>query len=181
MVFIRVRLFADGLSAQIQDAPNAFAGAAFHCYSGDVSEQDTFHNAEPSKEIYFTECTGSYGSDWWSDIKWYMDNLFIGATQHNAMAVLMYVRVFCGWIALRCISLVLFRWNLALDGNGQPETPGSNSCTNPPCRPIGECQTQLYPRFTDLGGATVTISGSNYSYNQECTSTNCFGRENRIC
>ena len=48
--------------------------------------------------------------------QWYMDNLFIGTTEHNSMSVLM--------------------WNLALDGNGQPETPGSNSC-NPPCRPIG--------------------------------------------
>ncbi|GJE98275.1 glycoside hydrolase family 30 protein [Phanerochaete sordida] len=121
---------AGGYPVQImQQAPNAFSGVAFHCYSGDVSEQDTFHNAFPSKEIYFTECTGTYGSDWWSDIKWYMDNLYVGSVEHNSMAVLM--------------------WNLALDGNGQPETPGSNSCANPPCRPV------------------VTISGSSYTVNQE--------------
>lgn len=80
---------------QMEQAPNAFAGVAFHCYSGDVEDQDTFHTAYPGKEIYFTECTGTYGSDWWSDIKvstlcffwlmecsrltqlrqWYMDNL----------------------------------------------------------------------------------------------------------
>ena len=53
----------------MQDAPNAFAGVSFHCYSGSVSQQDTFHSAYPTKEIYFTECSGTQGSDWWSDIK----------------------------------------------------------------------------------------------------------------
>ncbi|PSR70551.1 hypothetical protein PHLCEN_2v13590 [Hermanssonia centrifuga] len=121
---------AGGYPIQImQQAQDAFAGVAFHCYSGTVDQQNTFHNAYPNKEIYFTECTGEYGSDWWSDIKWYMDNLYIGAVTYNAQAVLM--------------------WNLALDGNGQPELPGSNSCGNPPCRPI------------------VTISGSSYTFNQE--------------
>jgi len=58
-----------------------------------------------------------------------MDNLYIGAIQHNARTAL--------------------EWNIALDGNGQPELPGSNSCSNPPCRGI------------------VTISGSSYTLNQE--------------
>ncbi|KLO13556.1 glycoside hydrolase [Schizopora paradoxa] len=100
---------AGGYPVQLmQQAENAFAGVSFHCYSGDYTEQATFHNQYPQKEIYFTECTGSLGSDWWSDIKWYMDNLFIGAITENAQAALM--------------------WNLALDGNGQPILPGSNSC-----------------------------------------------------
>lgn len=34
-----------------------------------MSQQDTFHTAYPQKEIYFTECSGTQGSDWWSDIK----------------------------------------------------------------------------------------------------------------
>ena len=34
-----------------------------------MSNQDTFYNAYPNKEIYFTECSGTMGSDWWSDIK----------------------------------------------------------------------------------------------------------------
>ena len=71
---------------QMTNAGNAFSGVAFHCYAGDVSQQDTFHNAFPNKvqwyfdvfnsysqvtpqEIYFTECSGTYGSDWWSDMK----------------------------------------------------------------------------------------------------------------
>ena len=53
----------------MEDAPNAFSGVAFHCYSGSVDEQDTFHTAYPQKEIYFTECSGTQGTDWWSDIK----------------------------------------------------------------------------------------------------------------
>ena len=53
----------------MEDASSAFAGVAFHCYSGSVDEQDTFHTAYPTKEIYFTECSGTQGSDWWSDIK----------------------------------------------------------------------------------------------------------------
>ncbi|GLB39557.1 putative glycosyl hydrolase 30 family protein [Lyophyllum shimeji] len=99
----------------MQDAPDAFAGAAFHCYAGRVSDQDAFHEAYPSKEIYFTECTGMIGSDWWTDIKWYMDNLWIGSVEHNAKAGLM--------------------WNLALDGSGNPRFPGTPSC-NSGCRPL---------------------------------------------
>ena len=61
----------------MQQAPNAFAGVAFHCYGGSVNDQDTFHNAYPNKEIYFTECTGSMGSDYWQDLKWYMDHMYV--------------------------------------------------------------------------------------------------------
>ncbi|KAF5370547.1 hypothetical protein D9757_010139 [Collybiopsis confluens] len=113
---------------QMQDASNAFAGVGFHCYEGQVTNQDAFHNAFPSKEIYFTECSGTLGSDWWSDIKWYIDNLWVGALEHNARSGLM--------------------WNIALDGNGNPGLPGSNSCGGG-CRGI------------------VTISGGSYSLNQE--------------
>lgn len=41
--------------------------------------------------------------------------------------------------------------NLALDGNGAPELPGSNSCNNPTCRGI----------------VTINSDGS-YALNQEC-------------
>ncbi|TBU27192.1 glycoside hydrolase [Dichomitus squalens] len=99
----------------MQDAPNAFAGVSFHCYSGSVDQQDTFHSAYPTKEIYFTECSGTQGTDWWSDIKWYMQNLFVGGITHNSHNGLM--------------------WNLALDGNGSPMLPGTNSCGTP-CRPV---------------------------------------------
>lgn len=50
-------------------AMDAFAGVAFHCYGGNVAQQDSFYSAFPTKELYFTECTGVPGSDWWSDIQ----------------------------------------------------------------------------------------------------------------
>ncbi|KAF8883226.1 glycoside hydrolase family 30 protein [Infundibulicybe gibba] len=114
----------------MQDAGNSFAGVAFHCYAGAVSNQDSFHNAFPSKEIYFTECASTIGSDWWGDIKWYMDNLWIGSLEHNSRSGLM--------------------WNIALDGNGNPKLPGTDSCGGPGCRPL----------------VTVNSDGS-YSFNQE--------------
>ncbi|KAF9485722.1 glycoside hydrolase [Pholiota conissans] len=95
---------------------SAFSGVAFHCYAGSVSNQDQFHNAFPSKGIYFTECAGTIGSDWWSDIKWYMDNLWIGSLEHNSQSGLM--------------------WNIAADGNGNPKLPGTNSCGGNGCRPL---------------------------------------------
>ena len=54
---------------QMNDDSNDFAGVAFHCYAGSVAQQDAFHAAYPKKDIFFTECSGTYGSDWWSDIK----------------------------------------------------------------------------------------------------------------
>ncbi|KAG6848093.1 hypothetical protein H0H93_003399 [Arthromyces matolae] len=99
----------------MQDANSAFAGVAFHCYVGNVSQQDIFHNAYPDKvtyhkatkklmfienlqEIYFTECMKTLQSQWWSDIKALM-------------------------------------WNIALDGSGKPMLPGTNSCGRG-CRPL---------------------------------------------
>ncbi|KAG8215401.1 glycoside hydrolase superfamily [Butyriboletus roseoflavus] len=92
----------------MQQAGSAFDGVSFHCYEGTVSDQAYFTSQYPSKEVFFTECTGTIGSDWWSDIKWYMDNLFIGSINYGSSTGLM--------------------WNLALDGTGGAELPGSNSC-----------------------------------------------------
>ncbi|KAF8174701.1 glucan endo-1,6-beta-glucosidase [Mycena galopus ATCC 62051] len=113
----------------MEAAPNAFDGVAFHCYAGDVSAQLTFQAAYPDKEIFFTECSGTLGSDWWSDIKWYMDNIFITGLTDGASTGLM--------------------WNIALDGNGDPGLPGSNSCG-------GGCR-----------GIVQINSDGTYSVNQE--------------
>ncbi|KIM59538.1 glycoside hydrolase family 30 protein [Scleroderma citrinum Foug A] len=99
----------------MQQAGSAFAGVSFHCYQGTVSQQAQFTSVYPTKEVYFTECSGTIGSDWWSDIKWYMSNLFIGSLSYGSSSGLM--------------------WNLALDGNGSPKLAGTNSCT-PPCRGV---------------------------------------------
>ncbi|TRM58245.1 glycoside hydrolase family 30 protein, partial [Schizophyllum amplum] len=102
----------------MNDAPNAFAGVAFHCYAGSVGQMDSFHSKYPNKEIYITECTGSIGADWWSDLKWYSENIFIGGVNHNAASALM--------------------WNLALDGVGRPLLPGTSSCGGSGCRAIAQ-------------------------------------------
>ncbi|ESK83394.1 glycoside hydrolase family 30 protein [Moniliophthora roreri MCA 2997] len=99
----------------MQSYGNAFDGVSFHCYEGSVANQDVFHQAFPSKSIYFTECAGTLGSDWWSDMKWYIDNLWIGSLEHNSKSGLM--------------------WNIALDGNGNPMLPGTSSC-HPGCRAL---------------------------------------------
>ena len=57
---------------------------------------------------------------------------FVGAAEHYASSGLM--------------------WTLALDGNGNPKLPGTDSCSTP-CRPV----------------VTINSDGS-YSYNQECES-----------
>ncbi|KIM41936.1 glycoside hydrolase family 30 protein [Hebeloma cylindrosporum] len=97
-------------------AGDAFDGVSFHCYAGSVSQQGDFSKLYPKKEIYFTECSGVRGTDWWNDIKWFMDNVFFGAIENNAKAALM--------------------WNLALDAKGEPKYPGTGSCAGPGCRGI---------------------------------------------
>ncbi|CCM04938.1 uncharacterized protein FIBRA_07135 [Fibroporia radiculosa] len=99
----------------MEDAASAFYGVSFHCYEGSVSDQETFYNAYPDKAIFFTECTGEIGSDWWSDIKWYMDNIFIGSPNYWGQSGAM--------------------WNLVLNGLGQPLLPGTDSCGTP-CRGV---------------------------------------------
>jgi len=99
----------------MNDDGGSYDGVAFHCYQGTYSQMASFHNAWPSKNIYFTECSGTYGSDWWSDIKWYMDNLWVGSMTNFAGVGLMY--------------------NLALDGSGNPILPGTTSCGGG-CRPL---------------------------------------------
>ncbi|OSX61841.1 glycoside hydrolase family 30 protein [Postia placenta MAD-698-R-SB12] len=101
----------------MEDAAAAFDGVSFHCYAGSVSDQETFYNAYPSKNIYFTECTGEFNSDWWSDIKWYLNNIFIGSVNYYSRNAAM--------------------WNLVLDGEGNPKTPGTTSCGgSDPCRGV---------------------------------------------
>lgn len=98
-------------SAILGDAAAAqyTAGVAWHCYAGDPSAQTTVHNAYPTKDTYFTECSGSQSSDpanTFSDsLDWQAENLIIGATRNWAKSVV--------------------TWNMALDPSGGP----SMNCT----------------------------------------------------
>ena len=89
-------------------ASNYLAGSAFHCYAGDVGAQSTVESAYPSKGIWFTECSGTVGSNFGGDLAWNTENLLIGATRNWA----------------RSVSL----WNLALDQNSGPQNGGCQKC-----------------------------------------------------
>jgi len=89
-------------------AANYVAGTAFHCYAGDVSAQSQVKTAYPSKDIWFTECSGTVGSNFAGDLVWNAENLLIGATRNWA----------------RGVSL----WNLALDQNSGPKNGGCQQC-----------------------------------------------------
>ncbi|KAJ7932776.1 glycoside hydrolase family 30 protein [Mycena leptocephala] len=70
--------------------PGIFDGVAFHCYGGSVDKQDQFVQAVPNKDVYFTECTGMDGSDWWDDIKYQTEHIFMGTIEHHAQTALMW-------------------------------------------------------------------------------------------
>ncbi|KAE9400866.1 glucan endo-1,6-beta-glucosidase [Gymnopus androsaceus JB14] len=113
----------------LQAAPNAFDGVSFHCYEGTVDEQLGFQTAFPDKE-----CTGTIGSDWWSDIKVFVFHLWLRALSYYSTTGLM--------------------WNLALDGSGDPLLPGSDSCSDG-CRGIVQVNSNgtwsaIIPK--DVGG-----------------------------
>ncbi|NKE63369.1 glucosylceramidase [Lentzea sp. PSKA42] len=86
-------------------------GSAWHCYGGNPSGQSVVHNAQPTKEIFFTECSGTSSGDdaatFRDTLRWQGINLAIGATRNWARSVAI--------------------WNLALDANHGPVI---GSCTN---------------------------------------------------
>ncbi|QKG52992.1 RICIN domain-containing protein [Hymenobacter sp. BRD67] len=86
------------------------AGSAWHGYSdpSGIANMTTVHNAYPSKDIWFTEITGSVGSSFAGDLKWHMSNIIIGNTRNWAKSAL--------------------EWNLALDQNSGPTNGGTNNC-----------------------------------------------------
>ena len=99
--------------------------------------------------VHFSECAGTIGSDWWSDIKWYADNIFIGAITHGASSGLM--------------------WNIAGNSVGGPKLPGTTSCGGSGCRPIvyiysggtyalnQECRFTSFLTFAILGAYFATV------------------------
>lgn len=128
---------ASGYATQLMKvAGGAFDGVAFHCAAGSVGQQDAFHAAFPEKEIYLTECSGTLGTDWWGDTKWYMDNIFIGSIEHNAQTAMM--------------------WNLVLDASGNPMLPGATGCGTNGCRGI----------VTINGNGTWSVNQEFYSMAQ---------------
>lgn len=84
-------------------------GTAFHCYSGDPSQQSQVKSAYPTKNVYSTECSGGqWSTDFGSNEWWDVHNLVIGVTRNWAKTVV--------------------KWNLALDQNGGPTNGGCGNC-----------------------------------------------------
>jgi len=83
-------------------------GSAFHLYAGDISVLSQVHDAYPSKNVYFTEQWMGGPSKFGPDMKWYMQNVIIGASRNWSKAVI--------------------EWNLASDPLYDPHTPGG--CTS---------------------------------------------------
>ena len=96
------------------------AGSSFHCYAGDPSAQSTVETAFPTKDIWFTECSGITSSTFAGDLVWNAEHLLIGATRNWA----------------RSISL----WNLALDQNSGPK---NGTCSN--CRGVATIDDSASP------------------------------------
>jgi glucosylceramidase len=85
------------------------SGVAWHCYAGDPSVQESVHAAHPTKDVYFTECSGgSWAPVFGDNLKWNVNTLIINSVR--------------GWA-----KGVAF-WNLALDENGGPHLGGCGNC-----------------------------------------------------
>ena len=91
------------------------AGTAYHCYAGDQKRMTALHRAFPTKEIWFTECSGSHGptdppAQVFSDtLRWHARNITLGTTRNWAQSVV--------------------TWNLALHPDGGPHNGGCDTCT----------------------------------------------------
>jgi glucosylceramidase len=91
------------------DAQKYVSGVAWHCYAGNVGVQETVHAAYPSKDAYFTECSGgAWATVFGDNLKYFVGELIIGSTR--------------GWA--KGVAL----WNLALDENAGPHLGGCGNC-----------------------------------------------------
>ncbi|BDZ41841.1 hypothetical protein GCM10025865_11400 [Paraoerskovia sediminicola] len=97
------------------DAARWVAGTAFHCYYGDPSAQTALKEKYPSKDIWFTECSGSHGPDdapadvFRETLKWHARTIAVGTTTNWARSVV--------------------NWNIALREDGGPHLGGCDTCT----------------------------------------------------
>lgn len=87
-------------------------GVAWHCYAGDPKVMAEVHDAYPTKDVFFSECSGGdWAPDWGGSLEWMTDNLIIAPTRAGSKGSIL--------------------WNLALDENRGPHLGG---CGN--CRPV---------------------------------------------
>jgi glucosylceramidase len=90
-------------------ASSNVVGSAWHCYGGNPGGQSTVRNAQPGKEIFFTECSGVESGNTFADsLRWQGRNLAVGTTRNWARTVT--------------------TWNMALDGNHGPVIGSCDNC-----------------------------------------------------
>ena len=105
------------------------AGAAFHGYDGDASQQSQFHALHPNAEIHFTEITGGDWSPNFSDsLVWGASSIVIGATRNWSRSVIY--------------------WNIALDQNHGPRIGTCDQCR-------GSARNQHQYRHRDTRGRVL--------------------------
>lgn len=95
------------------DASQYIAGAAYHNYGGNASEMTNVHNANPDKELIFTE---------WTAGTWSWPGVGINAVNTDAKALIFDVVKNWGRGAMV--------WNLMLDSDRGPYRPGGCSTGN---------------------------------------------------
>lgn len=79
-------------------------GSAFHLYGGDINNMSIVHNANPNKNVYFTEQYVGGASNFGNDLNWHINNVIIGSIRN--------------W------SRNALNWNLAANPSLEPHTPG---------------------------------------------------------
>lgn len=82
-------------------------GSAFHLYAGQIDNMSLVRNAHPDRNVYFTEQWIQAPGDFYSDMRWHVRELMVGAPRNWSKNVL--------------------QWNLAADPNSNPHTDGG--CT----------------------------------------------------
>jgi glucosylceramidase len=86
------------------------AGSAWHCYGGNPGGQSVVRNAQPAKDIFFTECSGIESANTFADTLWWQGrNLAIGTTRNWARTVT--------------------TWNMALNAQHGPVIGSCTNCT----------------------------------------------------
>lgn len=97
-------IYADANAAKYID------GAAYHAYGGDKRELLNIHNANPGKNLYFTEISiGLWNYNFREDLMWNVREVGIGTINNWSKAVIV--------------------WNFMLDENHAPFRPGGcNEC-----------------------------------------------------
>jgi glucosylceramidase len=106
-------------------------GSAFHGYSGDVSAQLAVHQANPDKDIYFTEYLAGDGEDLETTFQDIMVGKIIGATQNWARTSVL--------------------WNIVLDQNDGPQNNGCTDCRGVVTVNSGTGAVTFNPEYYALG------------------------------